>query len=202
MNNSTDCTAFFAQNTDITGIGVRAAFYTQLFTLSVLPLLDRETRTSSFWTLFWTSLGLILASLVSAAEGELSFWSAVQVQYLVFISNAALIHLLPLDHHFGLRTWWKEAGGRDKLAIMFYIFHHILSLIVFIIFWILGEEFGPDTSCISSTTLYVSYKGPVDFMWAKYYSFLLYLSIIFLIGLTHMSLTEHGSNYLWRQRIS
>ena len=102
---SDNCDDFFAQNTDISGIGVRVAFYLQVnilgmfgclliafglsnvFLLVVLVIVSHPKSAdtaNAFWTLTSMSLGLVVAAIASAAKGQLSFFNAIIVQDLVW----------------------------------------------------------------------------------------------------------------------
>ena len=96
------CQEFFTQNTDITGIGVRVAFYLQATVVGACPraslvraltglrlpvfqaLLQPDDIGGSFWTLSAMALGLMIAGVVSAARVQLSFFNAIAIANLVW----------------------------------------------------------------------------------------------------------------------
>lgn len=97
-----DCKVFFAQTTDITGIGVRLAFYLQTLNIGrsdnpgplswlmnpavVQMFLSHQPDDlfNAFLTLTSMNVGLMLASIVSASRNQLSFFNAIHVQNLVW----------------------------------------------------------------------------------------------------------------------
>ena len=115
MSASDPCSAFFTQNTDINGIGARLAVYLQVNMICGLPsssrdsllilsavlqlIIDAERALGSFWTLLFMIVGLTSASVVSASQGLLSFYNAIQVQnlswYVVLLCTETL---LPIHH--------------------------------------------------------------------------------------------------------
>ncbi|EKM51302.1 uncharacterized protein PHACADRAFT_213152 [Phanerochaete carnosa HHB-10118-sp] len=184
MDNSTGCTNFFTQNTDITGIGVRVAFYLQVTIVVFQIRLREEEGMNAFWTLASMSFGLMLATVVSAAQHQLSFFNAYQVQNLVCLANCALVQVAHAQWRITLSNPYREQKIRDRMFTWFYYIQYILAGSLLVTLWAIGEKFGPDSSCISSMHFYVAYWRIFSsnaFHGAKIAAFVIYVWLI-LIG--------------------
>lgn len=93
---------------DISGIGVRIAFYIQTVTcgeanqfssnimsynIGVVLLTGRSLSEalSSVWTLLGTSFGLTISAIVAAIHNDLPLYQGIVVTYLVWLANFALL---------------------------------------------------------------------------------------------------------------
>ncbi|KAF7304046.1 F-box domain-containing protein [Mycena indigotica] len=81
-------------NPDISGLGVRIAFYAQTLALVLLTGRSLEEALSSVWTLLGTSFGLAVSALVTAAQAQLPLYQAIIVTDLVWLANFAIFMAL------------------------------------------------------------------------------------------------------------
>ncbi|EKM51305.1 uncharacterized protein PHACADRAFT_187841 [Phanerochaete carnosa HHB-10118-sp] len=185
MNNSTDCTDFFTQNTDITGIGTRLAFYLQVIIVVVQMRLQEEEGWNAFWTLASMSFGLMLAAVVSAAQHQLSFFNAYQVQNLVCLANCALVSVAHAQGRMLANDPFRKKKIREKMLSLFYWIQCILAGSLLVTLWAIGEKFGLESSCIPSMHFYVAYwriYSSNPFHSAKAAAFATYVLLI-LVGM-------------------
>jgi len=76
---------------DISGIGVRIAFYIQTIACVLLTGRSLSEALSSVWTLLGTSFGLTVSAIVTAAHNDLPLYQGIVVTYLVWLANFALL---------------------------------------------------------------------------------------------------------------
>ncbi|KAJ3531955.1 hypothetical protein NM688_g7497 [Phlebia brevispora] len=105
-----DCSDYFTQNTDISGIGVRVAFYLQMTILMMQVSLSPDDAANVFWTLTSMVSGLMIAACISAANGSLSFYNAVVVQQLTWYRRQVYISDVTLSN-----SVFVQAGARGAV---------------------------------------------------------------------------------------
>ncbi|KAI0317595.1 hypothetical protein OF83DRAFT_1120457 [Amylostereum chailletii] len=83
------CIGSLQPNHDISGIGVRVAFYAQA-SLSILLAQCGVDRDASFWTMAVTTFALFISAFVLYGKGELILYDAIIVSILLYMhANAA-----------------------------------------------------------------------------------------------------------------
>ncbi|GJE94050.1 hypothetical protein PsYK624_102180 [Phanerochaete sordida] len=188
MDNSTDCTGFFTQNTDITGIGVRVAFYVQMVVIELQTWfkVGEEDILNACWVLISMSFGLMLAAIVAATQNQLSFYNAVQVQNLVSLTQVTLLcvgnSLIWGTESGGLMHWTRRKKWRHNAIVMCLLCsQYFLGGGLLTYLWVKGQRFGPNPECISSMHFYVSawrLRGSDPFRNAKIAAFTIYISLV------------------------
>ncbi|KAJ3522404.1 hypothetical protein NM688_g8879 [Phlebia brevispora] len=149
MSTSPDCSAYFTQNTDISGIGVRVAFYLQIFLLFILQAISPEEASNAFWTLTSMAFGLAIAAVASAAQNMLSFYNALTVLNLVWMANSCLV-MVYTSNGVILR---KNKMQNSLLNVVFPV-EIFLSQAPMVYLWATAYHFGPDAQCTPYIKIY------------------------------------------------
>ncbi|KAJ6622533.1 hypothetical protein B0H10DRAFT_888496 [Mycena sp. CBHHK59/15] len=119
-------------NPDISGRGVRIAFYLQTLALVFLAGRALDEALSSVWTLIGTSFGLTVSALVTAVQNELPLYQAIIVTDLVWLAQYAIFMALATynRHPHGSRTVQYAAVGQTyiSMASILYLWTRASSL--------------------------------------------------------------------------
>ncbi|GJE94060.1 hypothetical protein PsYK624_102280 [Phanerochaete sordida] len=103
-------------NTDITGLGVRIAFYLQTTVTMLLMLLqpDDTITVETLWTQMLSGLALLVTTMVSSKQ---SYFDTVHVQRLIFFSGTPIVHMLPYFFRSDWRELEEHAAPRESLHL-------------------------------------------------------------------------------------
>ncbi|KAJ3554425.1 hypothetical protein NM688_g3118 [Phlebia brevispora] len=154
-----DCSDFFSQNTDISGIGVRIALYLQVVFLFVQVVLSPEEAGNAFWTLTSMLLGLTIAAIVAAAQQSLSFYNATIVLNLAWMISIPLTMIFI----FFSRALRKPESQDWDTKLQYVLLRVVFPLIIILVniftayVWITAYNFGPDAECTPSVKTYFSF---------------------------------------------
>ncbi|KAJ3557932.1 hypothetical protein NM688_g1206 [Phlebia brevispora] len=168
----TDCDAFFTQDTDISGIGVRVAFYLQSIILLMLVSLAPEEAPGVFWTLTSMVSGLMIVACISAVNGSLSFYNANIVS--TYRTVESLQNIPPSASRETCRTALSDGdilpnpnairGDYDDLSVV-----SIMAA---------AYHFGPNPECIPLIKFYFMF-------WRVHFKFetIRVLALVYYIGI-------------------
>ncbi|KAJ7679563.1 hypothetical protein DFH06DRAFT_1166860 [Mycena polygramma] len=122
-------------NPDISGLGVRIAFYVQTLALVFLAGRSLEEALNSVWTLLGTSFGLTISGLVTAVRHQLPLYQAIILTDLVWLADYAIFMALATYNRHRHYSYTAQYA-----AILQIYFSSVLVLYV----WACAPSLEPD----------------------------------------------------------
>ncbi|EIM90726.1 uncharacterized protein STEHIDRAFT_152428 [Stereum hirsutum FP-91666 SS1] len=165
LNTTSLCSPLLRDNPDITGIGVRVAFYVQAFLTLLLSYLPNVSdNNASYWSMTITAFALFVSALSLNHQDQLSLYLAISVSILLWLHAFATLLVMFGDAVVKL----KDLDGRtykSKEQHDFYQSMRIMRLsgvpviaiaIAFSLFvWRHASTFGADPACNPHTVLVI-----------------------------------------------
>ncbi|KZT38008.1 hypothetical protein SISSUDRAFT_1047729 [Sistotremastrum suecicum HHB10207 ss-3] len=147
-------------NPDITGLGVRLAFYIQAYITVILANLPGADVNGSYWAMTMTAVALFISALVLSGSQNLSLFHAILISVLLFLHSYAAAFSMWAASPFGVNRAPESVKTPREMERHVWKFQY-KSVPVFLIattftgyIWIKAPSFGTPSVC-NPETLFV-----------------------------------------------